>query len=526
MAYPAPTISVINAFNVDSGTTINFNIVGGTDIVRSNKLYIYDTADNSLVLTHLYVSTESIHELPQKTDSSIVYAVGKSSADFVNEHQYYACIQTFTNTTATEGVSGFSVAKLFWALPTPTLTFSTVPASIATTSYNFEAVYNTQIASSIDVTNELAQYQFDLYKSTGALVQTSTVIVGAGTQVGTSTTYNLSYNFTGLEDGSSYYAKCTAVTSQGMDLVATSGTFAVNVSAPSLGAATVVNNACDGYISVTSNLSASYTNSITKVLVKRKDGSDSLGRWLTLFSIDITQASDMNFTVIDFYNRHGREYQYALVPVMVQEQSGVEVEIEGSYTASGWVESKFDGVFICDNTAIQKFKAGAEYNDMSRKQAVGSIETIGNKYPIIVSNNNLNYMQGSFGAYAIHDGFYSSTDYPTMRELIDANGQNLITSDNQMFVALTYERGSVNERDKLVAQREAIEKFLTNKSPKILKDWNGNIWLVAFTSEINLTFANEWGMGLAKFDASWVEIGDPEDQISLQETGLIDIGGV
>ena len=196
MAYPAPTISVINAFNVDSGTTINFNIVGGTDIVRSNKLYIYDTADNSLVLTHLYVSTESIHELPQKTDSSIVYAVGKSSADFVNEHQYYACIQTFTNTTATEGVSGFSVAKLFWALPTPTLTFSAVPASIATTSYNFEAVYNTQIASSIDVTNELAQYQFDLYKSTGALVQTSTVIAGAGTQVGTSTTYNLSYNFT------------------------------------------------------------------------------------------------------------------------------------------------------------------------------------------------------------------------------------------------------------------------------------------------------------------------------------------
>lgn len=526
MAYPAPTITTINAFDVTAGTTIDFNIVGGTDVVRSNKLYIYDTSDNSLILTHVYVSTESIHELPAKTDASIVYAVGKSSADFVNQHQYYACIQTFTNTTATEGVSGFSTAKLFWALPAPALTFNNVPASIATTSYNFQAVYDTHVTSNIGVTNELAQYQFDLYKSTGALVQTSTVIVGSGSQVGTTTTYNLSYNFTGLEDGSSYYAKCTAVTSEGMQLVATSGTLAVNVSAPSLGAATVVNNACDGYISVTSNLSSSYTSSITKVLVKRKDGSDPLGKWLTLFSIDIAQASDMDFTVIDFYNRYGREYQYALVPVMVQEQSGVNVEIEGSYTSSGWVESKFDSIFICDNTAIQKFKAGAEYNDMNRRQAVGSIETIGNQYPIIVSNNKMDYMSGTFGAYALHEGFYSATDYPVMRELIASNGQNIVTSDDQMFVALTYERSNVNSRTEMVKQREAVEKFLTNKSPKILKDWNGNMWLVVFTSDITLNFANEWGMGLAKFDASWVEIGDPEDQISLQETGLIDIGGV
>ena len=526
MAYPAPTISVINAFNVDAGTIIDFNIVGGTDIVRSNKLYIYDTADNSLVLTHLYVSTESIHELPQKTDSSIVYAVGKSSTDFVNEHQYYACIQTFTNTTATEGVSGFSVAKLFWALPTPTLTFSTVPASIATTSYNFEAVYNTQISTNIDVTNELSQYQFELYKSTGVLVQTSGIIAGAGEQVGTSTSYNLSYNFTGLEDGSSYYVRCTAVTSQGMVLYQTSTTLTVSIDAPSLGAATVINNACDGYISVTSNLMESYTSDITKVLVKRKDKQDLTGKWLTLFSINITQASDMNFTVIDYYNRCGREYQYALVPIMVQEQSGVSVEIEGSYTATNWIESRFDGVFVCDNTGIQKFKAGVEYNDASRRQAVGAIETIGNKYPIVVSNNNLDYFQATLSGWVLHEGFYSATDYPVLYELIDAQHNNIITSNNQMLVALTYEYSALLNRSTLVATRQIVEQFLTNKSPKILKDWNGNIWLIMFTENISLDFTNEWGMGLAKFSAPWVEIGDAEDQISLQETGLIDIGGV
>ena len=57
----------------------------------------------------------------------------------------------------------------------------------------------------------------------------------------------------------------------------------------------------------------------------------------------------MDFTVIDFYNRYGREYQYALVPVMIQNQSGVDVEIEGGYTLSNIVRSVFDGVFIADS---------------------------------------------------------------------------------------------------------------------------------------------------------------------------------
>ena len=85
MANPAPTINQINAFNATQGTTIDFNIIGGTELIRSNRIYIYDLSDNSLICTHLYVSTESIHELPANTDGSIVYESGKSSADFVKQ---------------------------------------------------------------------------------------------------------------------------------------------------------------------------------------------------------------------------------------------------------------------------------------------------------------------------------------------------------------------------------------------------------------------------------------------------------
>ena len=532
MANPAPTAIIINAFNVDVGTVIDFNIMGGTNIVRSNKLYVYNL-NNELIFTHTYVSTESIHALPARTDASIEYALGKTYNDFNNETQYYACIQTFTNTEATEGGSGYSIAKLFWTLPTPTLDIDTIPASIAITSYNCRAVYNSNIMNTIEVTNVIQQYKFDLYKSTGVLVQSSGIIVGNGTPVvGTSNQYEISYNFSGLEDLSSYYITITIVTVEGMSLIETSSTFLVDVNAPTLAEATVVNNACDGYISITSNLSSSYSSDIKKILVKRLDVSDINNRWLTLFSINVSQPSDMNFTVIDFYNRYGRKYQYALVPVMIQNQgtssNPIYVEVEGGYTLSDIVVSIFDGVFIADNTAIQKLQAEVGYSSMAMTQDVGVIKTIGGQYPAVVYNNKLKYRTGTIYADVFHDGFYSVDEYPILDELIDSDNAYFITNNNQFLLALhdIPAKNHIWDRTAMVVAREAMEMFLTNKSPKIIKDWNGNIWLVVFTSDVDLSFVNEWGMGIASFSATWTEIGNAEDQYDLQNSGLINIGGV
>lgn len=274
MANPAPTINQINAFNATQGTTIDFNIIGGTELIRSNRIYIYDLSDNSLICTHLYVSTESIHELPPNTDGSIVYESGKSSADFVNGAQYYAQIQTYTDTAGTQGGSGLSVAKMFWCLGDPTLTITTIPSTISTTSYNISATY-TDTSASV-VSNIIQQYQFNLYSATGSLLQSSGVVVGSGTQQGTSDVYDISYNFTGLNVGSSYYVTVNVTTTQGMSVNAQSNTFTVNIDTPTLGEATVVNNACDGYISVTSNLSGEYGGSGSGEIVSFETDSENV----------------------------------------------------------------------------------------------------------------------------------------------------------------------------------------------------------------------------------------------------------
>lgn len=942
MANPAPTINQINAFNATQGTVIDFNIIGGTELVRSNKIYIYDLSDNSLICTHLYPSTESIHELPPNNDADIVYADGKSSADFVNNKQYYAQIQTFTNVAGTQGESGLSVAKLFWCLPTPSLEFDTIPASISITSYNATATYDSNITSqSVTVPNIVQQYQFDLYTVTGTLVQSSGVIVGNGEQEGATTVWDLSYNFSGMTPNTSYYFTLSVTTTEGMTLTTQSSTFMVSIDTPTLGKATVVNDACNGYISVTSNLSSEYGGSasgsiasftvdsvnhiskcevtlepiqdlngydspwvggagknkfiaqngtnttrgitgtltdanyltfsgkadesgyggiivlsspitleagtytfslsattpkqillltssygsvgsitpnnrsvtftltesktisrvcvntnlndeldikgyvqiesgstatsfapysnicpisgrssvgvtrcgknlwnktlqastpikfdtvvgekytvsaervdssittyliiqkkaigsstwtdvsyvmsggnptartitaedgyeyalysnpsyynikniqielgttattyepynghtytiplgqtvyggtldavsgvltidkayallndadkwetssgttqfqytqdfsdrklfntsiiglicssykvstsdqntcrwrgatslrfgiisnsltlndiktqaqnneiaicyelatpitiqltptqiqtlkgqnnifsdsgdvaieynilITNLLVKRKDLSDVSGTWLTLYEKPILQASDMDFTYIDFLNQYGKTYQYALVPLLIQSQSGVVVEVEGGYTVSDNVLSQFDYVFITDVTGSEKLKANVGYGNVNMSQNVGSILPIGAKYPVVVTNSHNAYHSGSISGYIVPDDFY--------------------TNGNLSRVAM-------------VAKRDELEQFLVNKKPKIIKDWNGKIWLVMITGDVDCSFDSNYGMGMVTFTASWVEVGDATSQEDLQNTGLINVGGV
>lgn len=488
MANPAPTITNINAFDATQGTTINFNVIGGTDIIRSNKIYIYDLETSDLICTHLYVSTQFIHELPANTDVSIEYADGKSSTDFRNNKQYYATIQTYTDTEGTTGASGASVAKVFYCLDQLTVTMGAINPSIDTTSCNIVATYNTNAPAGVN--NVASQYVFNLYTSNGVLTQTSGIIVGAGIEQDTDT-YQISYNFAGLNVGISYYAVVTISTVQGMTATGTTTTFLVDPTVPTLSSAVATNDACNGVIDIVVYADDSYEPDITTVLVKRREANTSNAQWLTLCSIPIERADDMDFIFTDFLNQYGKTYEYAVVPVIQQNQGGVWVSIEGGYVTSDPVLSTFDGVFITDGKSSQRLKAGVGYNSGSYIQSTGTIDTIGSKYPIVVTNSNLGYYSGSLFAQIVTSDFYTIGD----RDIYD--------------------------RLDMVQQRQILQEFLTNKHPKIIKDWNGNIWLVMFVDNVSFNFDNNYGMGMATISGSFVEIGDVNNYNDLLNTNMI-----
>ena len=241
------------------------------------------------------------------------------------------------------------------------------------------------------------------------------------------------------------------------------------------------------------DIELSYHIPITNLLVKRQDVDDVSGNWLTLYSQPITQASDMDFTFIDFTNQYGKTYKYALVPLLTQTQSGVEVEVEGGYTVSDEVQSIFDGVFIADQTGSQKCKANVGYGNVDMNQTVGTITPIGAKYPVVITNSKNQYHNGSISGTIVPDDYYFN--------------------------------GNLSRID-MVNKRDELEQFLTNKRAKIIKDWNGKIWLVMIMDNVSCTFNNNYGMGIVNFSTNWVEVGDPTNQQDLQATGLINVGGV
>ena len=204
--------------------------------------------------------------------------------------------------------------------------------------------------------------------------------------------------------------------------------------------------------------------------------------WLTLYEIPVVTEADLRVAVNDTLNVNNVNYEYALVPVLTG-------EIEGTYITNT-ILSQFDGVFICDLNTIFKFYAGVSYGTGNRVQKIGILEPLGRKYPIYVSNALLNYETGSV------TGTVLTPEY--------------------------FEPGANVTRQQLVQERKDLLDFLTNKKANILKDWNSNSWLCIVVDNPSIEYLDGSGMGLANVSFNWNEIGDPNVQQDLYDSGIVE----
>lgn len=229
------------------------------------------------------------------------------------------------------------------------------------------------------------------------------------------------------------------------------------------------------------NVSAGNVNQIasgiTSVRIKRR--VKGTFDWITIREIPISSAADLSFIITDNLAAYNIEYEYAFVPVVE--------DTEGAYIIES-ILSKYEGVFVCDIDTMFKFHAGIEYNNNVANQQVGVFQPYNRKYPVIVSNSLINYQTGSIGGWVLPDDF-------------DDNRQPTRTA--------------------ITKEKDVLLKFLLNKKPKIIKDMNGNNWVVFFTGNPNVTYDNNYGQGMIKVSAEWTEVGDPNSKDDLYENGLI-----
>ena len=216
---------------------------------------------------------------------------------------------------------------------------------------------------------------------------------------------------------------------------------------------------------------------ITSVRIKRRE----LGQfdWTTIREIQINDSNELTFVINDYLNLNDRTYEYAFVPVVEN--------TEGEYIIEQ-VLSEFRGVFICDVDDIFKHYFEVSYGGNTRNQSVGVYQTFNRQYPVIITNASLNYLSGSIS------GKIMPEDYLNTRQV---------------------------DRKQIGIRTNLLLNFLTNKKPKLIKDWNGNAWLCYITGNPSVSYDNNYGMGVTTVNTAWTEIGDPTNKSDLYVAGMI-----
>lgn len=215
----------------------------------------------------------------------------------------------------------------------------------------------------------------------------------------------------------------------------------------------------------------SFTESIVEsIRIKKRTKKDN--KFRTIYEKPILTNEDFDITITDYYEPVGN-IEYACVPVI----SGGENE----YITTS-VQSKFNSYFFCERGISYPLILDTIFSKQLN-QRVNVIETLGRQYPLVIKNGNLKYYSGDIEC-----------------TFIEEKDHNWLTDDSWNY-------------------RNIIYDFLTNGNPKILKDFEGNIWMVAITSGISET-SDHWQHYISKF--SIAECGNAYDVGDLYDNGLID----
>lgn len=213
---------------------------------------------------------------------------------------------------------------------------------------------------------------------------------------------------------------------------------------------------------------------IDSLIIKRqKDGSSN---WITLFEIPIKDENDFNFIKLDKTVRANTKYNYALIPVTAGKEGEMNI-------AS--VLCEFDGIFIMEKNIT--YHGLINISMSPQKNRLSSVvNTLDNKYPYVVTNGANNYYSGATSTVFVRT---IKNDY-----------------DWQWYNSYKY--------------RDDIMDFLCNGKPKILKHFDGRMYLV---SVVDMPVQNE---SISNYfpttTFNWVEIGDAENAQDLYDNGIIE----
>lgn len=225
---------------------------------------------------------------------------------------------------------------------------------------------------------------------------------------------------------------------------------------------------------------------LSKIKLKRRTSGGELS-WLTLKEYDINEIiinsaggnAEIEFAFDDITNKANTTYEYAVVPVLANGD-------EGNFTTTT-VDSDFYDVWICE--ANRMIPATLNQTLSTTRNFVTSVTTtLGRRYPFVNKLGKSNYLTGQMQA---------------------------------TFVPFDYEHCGNFDLEGGTQYREIVDEILTNGKPKLIKYFDGRMWLAAITGEITCDESGHYLVPIYSFN--FTTVGNPEHQNDLYNAGIIDV---
>ena len=215
------------------------------------------------------------------------------------------------------------------------------------------------------------------------------------------------------------------------------------------------------------------SSNVDKIKIKRRKVGEY--EFKTLFEIPINEDADFTFNRFDYLAASAQEYEYAIV-ASVAGSEGIP--------NTNKILSEFEGTFLVEKEMSYQALLNMELNHKRTRQGT-SITTLGKRYPFHVSNGASNYTSGSLSA-------------------------TYIPSNNGMY-----------DVDNGWKYRETFNDFITNGKPKILKNFEGKMWIVYIEEDsIDESQKDHYQNVVTSFN--WFEVGDANNSYDLFVNGFID----
>ena len=217
-------------------------------------------------------------------------------------------------------------------------------------------------------------------------------------------------------------------------------------------------------------------STVSAIKIKKRFVGDLVYKTIYERRIDPDEENqDFSVEFYDFWEPTGKSIEYAYVAV---------VEGEEKYSTTSIVDSKFDNYFLCGPDGTTYPLIINLENNITLNRKTNIIESPGRKYPYIVRNGITKYYSGNLTVSFIP------------------------MDDNCLF-----------NTENIWEYRREIDDFLTNGEPKLLKSFDGEMWMVDIIN--NIERSNTGHPDLVNHQIEWVEVGDPLMVGDLYDNGFI-----